>query len=174
MTPTEAEAEFIALWQQGLTHEAMAQQLACPLGTVKSRLHTLIHQGKIQPRRAPAGHPRPPAQAPAPPPADSALPTREAPAITIMAVPEVQELIQTVKDLVARVATLEAGTREPTRDPPAPATHPRADIKQWTVRLSQALIEAVKAQATAEGKEPSHLVEELLWTALTDRRASQP
>jgi hypothetical protein len=32
---------------------------------------------------------------------------------------------------------------------PAPATHPRVDIKQWTVRLSNALIEAVKAQATA-------------------------
>jgi hypothetical protein len=38
--------------------------------------------------------------------------------------------------------------------------------------LSQPLIETVKAQATTEGKEPSHLVEELLWTALTDRRSS--
>ena len=56
----------------------------------------------------------------------------------------------------------------------APAPHPRVDIKQWTVRLSQALIEAVKAQATAEAKEPSHLVEEVLWKALTDRRASTP
>ena len=58
-------------------------------------------------------------------------------------------------------------------DPPAPAgtrAHPREHIKQWTVRLSQALIEAVKAQAVAEGKEPSHLVEEVLWQALTDRR----
>jgi hypothetical protein len=50
MTPAD-EATFIQLWQQGLTHEAMAQQLAWPLGTVKSRLHTLIQQGKIQPRR---------------------------------------------------------------------------------------------------------------------------
>jgi predicted DNA binding CopG/RHH family protein len=42
------------------------------------------------------------------------------------------------------------------------------------VRLSQALIDAVKAQATAEGKEPSHLVEEVLWHGLTDRQASTP
>jgi predicted DNA binding CopG/RHH family protein len=43
----------------------------------------------------------------------------------------------------------------------------REHIKQWTVRLSQALIDAVKAQARAEGKEPSHLVEEWLWLALS-------
>ena len=85
-------------------------------------------------------------------------------------------MIHTVTDLVTRVAALEEGTRDGTRTPPAPAgppaTPPRADIKQWTVRLSQALIEAVKVQAIAEGKEPSHLVEQLLWTALTERRPS--
>jgi hypothetical protein len=32
--------------------------------------------------------------------------------------------------------------------------------------LSHSLIDAVKAQATTEGEEPSHLVEELLWQAL--------
>jgi predicted DNA binding CopG/RHH family protein len=42
------------------------------------------------------------------------------------------------------------------------------------VRLSQPLIEAVKAQAAAEGKEPSHLVEEVLWQGLNDRRVSHP
>jgi hypothetical protein len=56
---------------------------------------------------------------------------------------------------------------------PAP-THTPGTIKQWTVRLSQALIEAVKARATVEAKEPSHLVEEVLWKALTDRRSSMP
>jgi hypothetical protein len=40
--------------------------------------------------------------------------------------------------------------------------------------LSQPRIEAVKAQAAAEGKEPSHLVEEVLWHALTARRAATP
>jgi hypothetical protein len=39
--------------------------------------------------------------------------------------------------------------------------------------LSQPLIEAVKAQATTEGKEPSHLVEELLWRALAERQQQE-
>jgi hypothetical protein len=34
------------------------------------------------------------------------------------------------------------------------------------------MIEAIKAQATAEGKEPSHLVEEYLWRALNDQSPS--
>jgi DNA-directed RNA polymerase specialized sigma24 family protein len=35
MTPTE-DATFIALWQQGVSHDAMAQQLGIPLGTVRA------------------------------------------------------------------------------------------------------------------------------------------
>jgi hypothetical protein len=85
-----------------------------------------------------------------------------------VAVPEIRALMSTVKDLSARVAALENGTRGTTR------AHPRVDIKQWTVRLSQALIDTVKAQAKAEGKEPSHLVEECLWQVLSDRRSSTP
>jgi hypothetical protein len=71
-----------------------------------------------------------------------------------MAVPEVRELIHTVKDLVARVGTLEAGTRGATRAPPAPAPA-RVDIEQWTVRLSKALIERIKAEAAAAEKPPA-------------------
>jgi hypothetical protein len=181
MTPAD-EATFIAMWEQGASYRELAAALRCPLGTIASRSAALVAQGKIQPRRRatarPEGAPAP-ARVPAPAPADAALPTREAPAITFLAVPEVRELIHTVKDLVARVATLEAGTRDGTRPPPAPASPPAGTrtpgtIKQWTVRLSQPLIEAVKTQAGAEGKEPSHLVEELLWTALNDRRSSTP
>jgi hypothetical protein len=180
MTGTD-EARFIQLWQQGASYKAIAQALGCPIGTVASRSAALAAQGKIHPRQRGGAYPsrrakaRPeasPAQAPATPPADSALPTRDPPAITFMAVPEVRELIHTVKDLVARVETLEAGTRHGTRTPPAPATPPAGTrapgtIKQWTVRLSQPLIEAVKTQAATTGKEPSHLVEELLWQALS-------
>jgi DNA-directed RNA polymerase specialized sigma24 family protein len=36
MTPTD-EVEFIALWEPGLSQDAIAQQLGCPVGTVKSR-----------------------------------------------------------------------------------------------------------------------------------------
>ena len=117
MTPAD-EATFIELWQQGASYRAIAQALGCPLGTVASRSAALVAQGKIQSRRRararPDGPPAP-AQAPATPPADSALPTRDPPAITFLAVPEVRELIHTVKDLVARVATLEEGTRGDTR-----------------------------------------------------------
>ena len=183
MTPTD-EATFIALWEAGTEAAEIARLMGIPKGTVGSRASALVRQGKIE--RRPRGGTYPsrralarqegtaPAPARAPAPAGTSLPTHEAPAITFLAVPEVRELIHTVKDLVARVASLEAGTRDGTRTTPAPATHPRADIKQWTVRLSQSLIEAVKAQATTEGKEPSHLVEQLLWTALTDRRSVTP
>jgi len=186
MTP--AEQEFIALWEQGLEIAAIAQRLGIPRGTVSSRATALRKRGVALAKR-PQGGAYPsqrakarqegvpaPAQAPAPLPADSALPTRDPPVITMVAVPELRELIHRFSGLEARVAALEDSTREVTRDPPAPArppaAHPRADIKQWTVRLSQALIEAVKAQATTEGKEPSHLVEEVLWQALSDHRAS--
>jgi hypothetical protein len=90
-----------------------------------------------------------------------------------MAVPEVRELIHTVKDLVARVAALEVGTRDSTRTTPAPASPPAGtrtpgSIEQWTVRLSKALIERIKAEAAAVDKPPSHLLEELAWQALND------
>ena len=49
MTPTD-EATFIQLWQQGLSQDAIPQQLGIPVGTVKSRAHTLAHAGKLTPR----------------------------------------------------------------------------------------------------------------------------
>jgi hypothetical protein len=36
------EPEFIRLWQQGAMQAQIAQALGIPLGTVKSRAHTLI------------------------------------------------------------------------------------------------------------------------------------
>ena len=36
MTPAD-EATFIALWQQGLSQDAIAQRLGVPKGTVQSR-----------------------------------------------------------------------------------------------------------------------------------------
>jgi GcrA cell cycle regulator len=190
MTPAD-EARFIQLWTQGVDSAEIGRQLGIPRGTVSSRAKRLVAQGKIQPRPRggaypkqkalarqdgalpPADHPRttreapasPPAMTPAAPPA----PTRDTPAITMVAVPELREIIHRFSALEARVAALEDGTRTPPAGTRAPGT-----IKQWTVRLSQPLIEAVKTQAAAEGKEPSHLVEELLWMALTDRRLSTP
>jgi transposase len=48
--PLQAEARFIALWQQGLEITAIAQRLGIPKGTVQSRAHRLQQRGLIQPR----------------------------------------------------------------------------------------------------------------------------
>jgi DNA-binding transcriptional MocR family regulator len=48
--PPADEAHFITLWQQGLSHEILAQQLGIPVGTVKSRAHALQQRGLIRPR----------------------------------------------------------------------------------------------------------------------------
>jgi hypothetical protein len=181
MTP-EDEAQFITLWAEGLTCPEIAQRLDIPPGTARSRAYHLQQRGLITARpkggrRTPARQEGTPARVPAPAPVDASLPTREAPAITFMAVPEVRELVHTVKDLVARVAALEAGTREAPRDPPAPAparVQVRVDIEQWTVRLSKTLIERIKAEAVAAQKPPSHLLEELAWKALNDQSPSTP
>jgi hypothetical protein len=57
MTPAD-EATFITLWQQGLSQDAMAQRLGIPIGTVKSRAHTLAHAGKLTPRPRGGAYPR--------------------------------------------------------------------------------------------------------------------
>ena len=161
------EAEFIQLWNQGASYKAIAQAQRCPLGTVASRAAALLAQGKITSR--PRGGRRAKAQ-----PDDSPAPARPPappPAITFMAVPKVRELIHTVKDLVARAAALEEGTRDGTRTPPAPA---RVDIEQWTVQLSTALIERIKAEAVAAQKPPSPILEELAWKAPNEQSPSMP
>jgi transposase len=48
MTPDE-EAQFIALWTEGLEIAAIAQRLGIQ-GTVQSRAHRLQQRGLIQPR----------------------------------------------------------------------------------------------------------------------------
>jgi hypothetical protein len=171
------EPEFIQLWEQGASYKAIAQALRCPLGTVASRAAALAAQGKITPRQRGGVYPNRRAKArqenpPAPPVAPAP------PAITFMAVPEIQELLSLVKDLHARVGALEQ-TRVPprsTRTPttPAPPAVERKDIQQWTVCLSKALIEHLKAVGYERRIPPSQLVEELLWTALTDRRSAAP
>jgi hypothetical protein len=49
MTPAD-EATFITLWQQGASQQAIAARLGVPVGTVKSRAHSLSRQGKIEAR----------------------------------------------------------------------------------------------------------------------------
>jgi hypothetical protein len=120
VTP-DTEARFIQLWTQGASYADIAAAMTCALGTVGSRASTLVRQGKIQPRPRGGTYPRQQALArqegaPAAPPA----PTRDTPAITMVAVPELREMINRFSVLEARVAALEDGTRAP----PAPAPHP--------------------------------------------------
>jgi hypothetical protein len=63
MTPTEAEAEFIALWQQGAGQQELASHLGVPMGTIKSRASALARQGTIQARPKGGAYPRQQAQA---------------------------------------------------------------------------------------------------------------
>jgi Homeodomain-like domain len=58
---------------------------------------------------------------------------------------------------------------------PAPPAAERKDIQQWTVRLSKALIEHVKAVAYERRIPPSQLLEDWLWQqAHHDRSPSTP
>jgi hypothetical protein len=93
--------------------------------------------------------------------------------MTFVAVPEIQELLRLVKNLHTRVGALEQ-TWVPPALPPPPATPAveRKDIQQWTVRLSKAMIEHLKAVGYEQRIPPSQLVEELLWKALTDQLPS--
>ncbi len=105
------EARFIELWTEGASYIDIAQALAISPGTVSSRAAALVANGKIQrrprggayPRQKalgqqdgsppPAPHPRDPREIPAAPPAVPPVPTREAPAITMVAVPEIREMM---------------------------------------------------------------------------------
>jgi hypothetical protein len=91
--------------------------------------------------------------------------------MTFVAVPEIQEMLSLMKDLQARVISLEQ-TRAPPALPaspatPAPSAAERKDIQQWTVRLSKVLIEHLKAISYEQRLAPSQLVEALLWRALS-------
>jgi len=184
MTPDE-EALFIRMWQQGASYRELAAALGCPLGTVASRSAALAAQGKIthRPRGRAKGRPGDlPAPAPPTAPATPASQVTPAPpAVTFVAVPEMQELLGLVKDLHARVGALEQ-TRVPpalpaspvTPAPHAPPAAERKDIQQWTVRLSKVLIDHLKAVAYERRMPPSQLVEELVWKALTDHQPSTP
>jgi DNA-binding transcriptional MocR family regulator len=126
--PLQAEAEFTALWNQGIEITEMAQRLGIPKGTVQSRAHRPQQRGLIQPRPRGGAYPSQPA--------------------------------------------LARQERAPAQAPaPAPA---RVHIEQWTVRLSTALIERIKAEAVAAQKPPSPILEELAWKALNDQSPSRP
>jgi transposase len=112
--PLQAEAEFIALWNQGLEIADIAQRLGIPRGTVQSRAHRLQQRGLIRPRPKGGAYPR--------------------------------------QKVLAR------SDGSPTS--PTPPVAERKNIQPWTVRLSTALIEHLKAVAYKRRMPPSPLVED--------------
>jgi DNA-binding transcriptional MocR family regulator len=136
MTPAE-EATFIALWQQGATHEAIAQQLGCPVGTVKSRAHTLARQGKLQAR--PRGGAYPHLRAQARPegeggPSTGHRPPSTIPPSTVDPIPSTVHplhadltaaLTAALQPVLARLEALETGlARQGADDRPPSTVHP--------------------------------------------------
>jgi transposase len=170
---TDWQPEFIALWLQGLEIREIAQRLGLPYGTVQSRAHRLQQQGKIQPRGRGGAYPRQRALARQ---QTTEAPTRESPAMTFIAVAEVQEILSTLKRLDVRVEALEHTRREPpapTHEAPRIPAPTRAGMQQWTVRLSGNLIEMLKVEAAKERLQPSHLLEAILaeWWEARQRSA---
>jgi hypothetical protein len=95
------------------------------------------------------------------------------PAVAFVAVPEIQEMLSLMKNLQAWVISLEQ-TRVPPALPAPPAAE-RKDIQQWTVRLSKALIDHLKAVVYERRIPPSQLREDWLWQqAHHDRSPSTP
>ena len=62
MTPAEAEARFVELWNAGLETAAIAQQLGIKATTAQSRAYRLQLRGLIQPRLRSGAYPRQQAQ----------------------------------------------------------------------------------------------------------------
>jgi len=143
MTPTD-EATVIALWQAGTETAEIGRQLGIPRGTVASRAHTLVRQGKIQPRPKGGAYPRRKAlarsEADGPPstvhrdPAHRPLSTVDRPPSTIHPQPStvdhVREDLQAaltiaLQPVVARLEALETGLARPRPDDRPPSTvHP--------------------------------------------------
>jgi hypothetical protein len=202
MTPTD-EATFIALWSQGLSQDAIAQQLGCPVGTVKSRAHTLAHQGKIQARPRGGAYPRllvKARQEDPPAPVQSGADMHGAQSVQISAVhaplhgavlvqnsaepPIPAALAEELGRLWAAIEALRQEMHRPVHDPvhatvqslPEPLFDDPTDnaTERWNLYLKRGLRVRIEALAQARGIAPSRVVQELLWTALTDRRSAAP
>jgi hypothetical protein len=184
MTPTE-EATFIQLWQEGASYRDIAQTLSCPLGTVASRSAALAAQGKIQPR--PRGGATRHTKALPETVHDGAEPgavhggmhgavqvqNRAEPPLPATLAAELSRLWAAIdalrQDMHRTVQNTVQSLPEPLfEDPMDNAT------ERWNLYLKRGLRVRIEALAQARGIAPSRVVQELLWTALTDRGPSTP
>jgi hypothetical protein len=189
MTPTD-EATFITLWQQGLSQDAIAQRLGIPIGTVKSRAHTLAHAGKLTPRPRGGAYPRqkalarpesrgvsPDTSGVSPRVSPDTPPVQYLPPSQGEFSPLLHEILQELRHLTGALAdwvstdtpgvprdTHGVSRRVPARTP-LPAE--RGKSVRWNLHLSEQLRTCIKAKAEARGLQDSQMVEELLWLALS-------
>jgi len=174
MSPNLTDEQLHAFLEAGLSQREITRRTGIPRSTLQKRLKRLGLQ--VTPA-APAPQVTPVAPTAPTTPASPTVPAT--PAVTFVAVPEMQELLSLVKDLHTRVGALEQ-TRVPPALPAAPTspaspatpaapTAARKDVQQWTIRLSKALIDHLKAIAYERRIPPSQLIEELVWQALRDQ-----
>jgi hypothetical protein len=177
MTPNLSDDQLHAFLEAGLSQREITRRTGIPRATLQNRLKRLGLQ--VTPA-APAPQVLPVAPTAPTTPVSPAAPAP--PAVTFVAVSEMQELLSLVKDLHARVEAMEQTRVSPALHAlptppttpaapvtPAPSAAERKDVQQWTIRLSKALIDHLKAVAYERRMPPSQLIEELVWQALRDQ-----
>src|SRR4029453_2206528 len=184
MTPAD-EATFIQLWQEGASYRDIAAALGCPLGTVASRAAALAAQGKITPRPRGGSYPQQRASAwqetVHATVHDSAVHAAVHGAVQVQnsAEPPIPPaLAEELGRLWAAIDALRQEMHRPVHDPvhatvqslPEPLFNDPTDnaTEPWNLYLKPGLRVRIEALAQARGIAPSRVVQELLWTALTD------
>jgi hypothetical protein len=186
------EARFVELWQQGASYRAIAQALGCPLGTVASRAAALVAQGKIQPRPRGGAYPSRRAQARqegSPAPVQRPVQSTDTGAVHSVDTGAVQgfdtgpvqrlnRLEDEVQGLRLLVHFLVDRLDHPPVQTPVQITalppYPPGKVVRWNLWILDAIRDELAALAAERGVSPSQLVQELLWTALTDRHSVTP
>jgi hypothetical protein len=185
MTPAD-EATFCTMWEQGASYRALAQALGCPLVTVASRSAALVAQGKItsRPRGGRRAQARPedpsaPVQRPVQPIDTGAVQRVDTGAVQGFdtgPVPRLDRLEDEVQGLRLLVQSVVDRLDHPPVQTPVQITalppYPPGKAVRWNLWILDAIRDELAALATERGVSPSQLVQELLWTALTDRRSA--
>jgi len=180
MTPAE-EQEFIELWQQGLTCPKIAQRLDIPPGTARSRAYTLQQQGKIAAR--PRGGARIRQGTVHDMVQSSAVHAHLHGAVQVQnsaEAPIPAALTAELGRLWAAIDALRQDMHRPVHETVQSLPEPLFDdpmdntTERWNLYLKHGLRVRIEMLAQARGVAPSRVVQELLWTALTDRRPSTP
>jgi hypothetical protein len=181
------EPEFIQRWEAGEMTDQIAAALGIAEGTARSRAYTLQQEGKIQPR--PKGGKRVrstgadstlvPVQRPVQkhdtaPVQSSAEPTLAKTTAELMM--DIRDALQALPERVASrlssalPASAEAAPVQITALPP----YPKGKAVRWNLWILDVIRDELTTLAAERGLSPSQFVQELLWKALSDRRASMP